>query len=154
MYYASMSSEAHSPAPDVALITELITVADGLTRHLDGALSNIKGISYTEYRILAALRDPTAEGLTKVELAGVVGFSPSGVTRSLRPMEKLGFVATRPDGRDARKSRVSLTAEGTELVDDATGVIADVVEALPGPATLSDKTRHAVGGALEALARR
>jgi len=39
-----------------------------------------------------------------VDLAAAVGLTPSAVTRALRPLEKLGCVATQKSERDARRS--------------------------------------------------
>ncbi|MEL7158569.1 MAG: MarR family winged helix-turn-helix transcriptional regulator [Actinomycetota bacterium] len=101
-----------------------------LTRRLDRSLSNIKGISFTEYQLLAALRGCPDGSATRVELADRIGRTPSGVTRALKPMERLGFVATVKDERDARRSLATLTPAGHELVADAEGVVDDTLDGL------------------------
>ena len=42
-------------------------------------------------------------------------------------MEKLGFVETIRDERDARRSLAQLTAAGRELLSDAAGVVDDTI---------------------------
>ena len=113
-----------------ALVVTLIDAADALTRRLDRSLSAIKGISFSEYQMLAALRDQPAATATRVDLAASISVTPSGVTRALKPLEKLGFVETTKDARDARKSLAKLTPAGEELVRDADGVVDDTIGSL------------------------
>jgi len=101
-----------------------------LERRLTGQLGSIRGISLAEYRILRSLADaPTAQA-SRVELAQAVGLTPSGVTRALRPMEKLGMVSTLKSKRDARLAIAALTPAGRELVNDASGVVNDAMKTI------------------------
>ena len=122
---------------DNAIVFTLLETAGRLTRRLDSSLSMIKGISFSEYQILAALRDHPNAAATRVDLSAKVGLSPSGVTRALKPMEKLGFVETTPDARDARKSLATLSPTGVELVTDADGVIRDTLSTIDGLQTMT-----------------
>ena len=118
---------SNSVGPDQHLILALHRASAKVERRLDRALSNIKGVSFSEFQLLRALgmeHDATA---TRVDLANAVGLSPSGVTRALRPLEKLGYVKTTKDARDARRSLAVLTRRGVELVLDASGVFADTI---------------------------
>lgn len=105
-----------------------LEAASKLTRRLDRALSGIKGISFSEYQMLSHLAAEPGGGVTRVDLAASVGLTPSGVTRALKPLEKLGFVETIKDERDARRALATLTDAGTELVADADGVVADLMD--------------------------
>jgi DNA-binding MarR family transcriptional regulator len=88
-----------SPEAERELILTVLKAAATVERRLDRALSGTKGISFSEYQILEAIeRD---RGATRVDLADRVGLTPSGVTRALKPLEKLGFVETVRDHRDA-----------------------------------------------------
>lgn len=130
---------------DTEIALTLLAAAAKLTRRLDSSLSMIKGISFSEYQILAALRDHPNAAATRVDLAAAVGLSPSGVTRALKPMEKLGFVETRRDARDARKSLAGLTSAGLELAADADGVVEDTITNVEGLADLSlNERKHFV----------
>ena len=71
-------------------------------RRLDHSLGAIRGISLAEYRLLHALGSAPNAQASRVDLAQAVGLTPSGVTRALRPMEKLGVVSTVKSKRDAR----------------------------------------------------
>ncbi|MBT8102576.1 MAG: MarR family transcriptional regulator [Gammaproteobacteria bacterium] len=108
-------------------------------RRLDAALGSIRGISFAEYRLLQALGDAPNAQSSRVDLARVVGLTPSGVTRALRPMEKLGIVATVKSKRDARLAIAGLTPAGRELLSDAAGVVDD---AMKSTLKRSPKTRE------------
>lgn len=113
---------------DDDFISTLLDAAASITRRLDRSLGAIKGISFSEYQMLSALDRAPSTSSTRVDLANAVGLTPSGVTRALRPLEKLGFIETVKDTRDARKSLAKLTPAGMELVSDARGVVADTVD--------------------------
>jgi DNA-binding MarR family transcriptional regulator len=99
-----------------------------LERRLDGSLGAIRGISLAEYRLLRALGDAPGSQASRVDLAQAVGLTPSGVTRALRPMEKLSIVSTVKSKRDARLAIAALTPAGRELLDDASGVVDDTMK--------------------------
>jgi len=100
-----------------------------LERRLDNSLGSIRGISLAEYRLLRALGDAPNSQASRVDLAQSVGLTPSGVTRALRPMEKLGIVSTLKSKRDARLAIAALTPAGREMLDDASGVVDDTMRA-------------------------
>jgi DNA-binding MarR family transcriptional regulator len=99
-----------------------------LERRLDSSLGAIRGISLAEYRLLRALGDAPGSQASRVDLAEAVGLTPSGVTRALRPMEKLSIVSTVKSKRDARLAIAALTPAGRELLDDASGVVDDAMK--------------------------
>jgi DNA-binding MarR family transcriptional regulator len=106
------------------------TAWNRLERRLDSSLGSIRGISLAEYRLLRALADAPSSQASRVDLAQAVGLTPSGVTRALRPMEKLGIVSTLKSKRDARLAIAALTPAGRVLVDDASGVVDDTMKML------------------------
>ncbi len=99
-----------------------------LEKRLDHSLGAIRGISLAEYRILRALGDSPNAQASRVDLAERVGLTPSGITRALRPMEKLGIVSTVRSKRDARLAIAALTTAGRELLNDASGVFDDTMK--------------------------
>ena len=113
------------------LAFELLDAAGFLERRLDRALSTIRGLSFSEYRLLRALAVQPEARAMRVELAQAVGLTPSAVTRALKPLEKLCYVETLKSDRDARRSLACLTASGRELLSDAEGIARDVLETLP-----------------------
>jgi DNA-binding MarR family transcriptional regulator len=99
-------------------------------RRLDASLGAIRGISLAEYRLLHALGSAPGAQASRVDLAQAVGLTPSGVTRALRPMEKLGMVTTLKSKRDARLAIAALTPAGRDLLDDASGVVDDCMTSI------------------------
>lgn len=107
------------------LVLEFLDVAGVVERRLDSALSYTRGVSFSEYRLLRTLALSHEGGAPRVELAAAVGLTPSAVTRALKPLEKMGYVRTVSNERDARQSLAQLTAGGKELLSDAKGVLND-----------------------------
>ena len=114
-----------------ALAFDLVNAAGYLERRLERALSAVRGISFSEYRLLRELAARPDARAMRVELAQAVGLTPSAVTRALKPMEKLGLVETLKSDRDARRSLACLTGTGREVLADAEGVARDVLLSLP-----------------------
>ena len=112
-----------------ALALAFATAWSRLERRLDSSLGAIRGISLAEYRLLKALGDAPSAQASRVDLAEAVGLTPSGITRALRPMEKLGIVTTLKSKRDARLAIAALTPAGRELLSDASGVVHDTMKA-------------------------
>ena len=113
--------------------TLLLVFADAwnrLERHMDSGLGSIRGISLAEYRLLRALADAPGAQASRIDLARAVGLTPSGITRALRPMEKLGVVSTIKSKRDARLAIAALTPAGRELVGDASGIVDDMMKSI------------------------
>lgn len=125
--------------PDLELAETLIAAAARVERRLDVALSLIRGISYREYQLLAALRARPKHTATRVVLADAMNMTPSGVTRALKPLEKLYFIRSERDTRDARRSLATLTEAGLELLADSDGVINDLFESQPLVVSGSDE---------------
>jgi DNA-binding MarR family transcriptional regulator len=134
---------------DHQLVFSLLAAASGIEKRLDRSLGAIKGITFREYQLLRALQLAHESTATRVDLARSVDLTPSVVTRALKPLEKLGYLNTSKDGRDARRSLATLTDAGRELVADASGVVADVIDGLP----LSTLTPQPIGELVSVLQR-
>lgn len=114
-----------------ATVLQFLQAAAALEARLDGALSFIKGITFREYRLLSVIAEAGSRGCSRISVAGQVGLSASAVTRALKPLEKLGFIRTVRNERDARQSLAVITEGGLELLADAQGVVRDVLGGLP-----------------------
>ena len=55
------------------------------------------------------------DGMTQSELVELLNKSPATITKTVKRMEKAGFVARKPDPRDERLSRVHLTGAGRDI---------------------------------------
>jgi len=91
-----------------------------LVRQLDGRLGGLHGLSFGDFALLLRLSEAPGGRLRRVDLAGRLGLTPSAVTRSLIPLEKIGLVKRERDQRDARVGYASLTRAGARLLDEAT----------------------------------
>ena len=118
------------PSSEQTLALSFAAAWNRLERRLDHSLGAIRGISLAEYRLLRALGDAPGSQASRVDLAQAVGLTPSGVTRALRPMEKLRIVSTVKSKRDARLAIAALTPAGREVLDDASGVVDDTMKAM------------------------
>jgi DNA-binding MarR family transcriptional regulator len=119
-----------SISKEQTLALTLAAASSQLEKRLDSSLGAIRGISLAEYRLLRALADAPSSWASRVDLAQTIGMTPSGVTRALRPLEKLGLITTAKSKRDARLALTSLTPAGHELVDDASAVVNDTMQTL------------------------
>jgi DNA-binding MarR family transcriptional regulator len=90
-----------------------------LSRRFDTTLGGLHGISFSDFQLLHQLNRAAGNRLRRVDLAERLGLTPSGVTRSLLPLEKIGLVARQADTRDARVGYAVLTASGKRLLSDA-----------------------------------
>lgn len=106
------------------MVLQILDTAGALERRMDSALSFSRGVTFSEYRLLRTLADAD-QGLTRVALAQRVSVTPSGVTRALKPLEKLGYVTTVKNDRDARQSLAALTQGGRALLSDVQVVLED-----------------------------
>lgn len=120
-----------NPENDRRFVFALLDTAARLERRLDRGVSHIAGVSFAEYQLLMALQGMREAKATRVDLAQKVGMTPSGVTRALKPLEKIGFVKTTKDARDARRSLATLTPAGVTLLSDTTGIVNDVIADMP-----------------------
>lgn len=111
-------------------VLEFLETASKLERRLDRSLS-IRGISFSEFRLLRAMAEAKPSGLARIDLATTVGLTASAVTRALKPLEKIGCVTTQRNKRDARQSLTLITQAGLELLQDAQGALDDVLRGLP-----------------------
>lgn len=63
------------------------------------------------------------DGLTQQELAARSHRDPASITRTLALLDTRGFIERRPDERDARAIRVSLTDTGARFVESVWPVV-------------------------------
>ncbi|WP_343688892.1 MarR family transcriptional regulator [Chitinophaga sp.] len=105
-------------SPSLKLILNLSKAHVILSRRLETRLSG-HGIGYTDFAILLILHEAPGQKLRRVDLAEKIGFTASGVTRMLIPLEKIGLVQREAYERDARVSYVGLTDTGRQIFEEA-----------------------------------
>ncbi|MCX6732705.1 MAG: MarR family winged helix-turn-helix transcriptional regulator [Candidatus Roizmanbacteria bacterium] len=104
-----------------------------LTRRFD---NNLGGLGFNEFMILFYLSQSKEEKMRRIDLAGKLGLTASGITRLLIPMEKIGWVKREPYTEDARVSFVSLAKGGkNKLADESMEDAENLAKDLLPPAT-------------------
>jgi DNA-binding MarR family transcriptional regulator len=87
-----------------------------LSRRLD---SKLGGLGLNEFIILHHLSEAEEEKMRRIDLAEALGFTASGITRLLLPMEKIGLIKKEVNHQDARSSFVALSAGGKRKLTEA-----------------------------------
>jgi DNA-binding MarR family transcriptional regulator len=135
-----MKSEASSR--HLNLFLELNRAHAVVSRRFDAHVGGLHGIGLNDLHLLYALDQAPGRRLRRIDLAGKLGVTPSGVTWILRPLIKRRLVASESSETDARVAFAVLTEGGHRLLADA----------LLSAQRLAKEALEAVGGAAE-LAR-
>lgn len=122
--------------------TELLVKLTNLQAKFQKALTaslSVHGISLTEYLVLRRLDEAPDKRLRRIDLAQAVGLTPSGVTRLLNPMEKIGLVSKEAGARDARVSLVTIAPAGETIYRESSVTFADTSKELLASASKEDR---------------
>lgn len=76
-------------------------------------------VGFTDFILLYMLYAMPGQKLRPSELADLIGLTPSGVTRLIPPLEKIGMVSRSADPRDARIRYISLAPGGERVLEEA-----------------------------------
>ena len=98
---------------DLALARTLVT------RDVDNTLGAHHGLGLNDLALLLELRSAPQGRMRRVELAGRLGVTTSGVARQLGPLERRGIVARESNPADARLALVVLTEAGENVIEQA-----------------------------------
>ena len=90
-----------------------------LSRRFDGRLGGFHGISFSDFNVLLQMSRASGGRLRRVDLAAHLGLTPSAVTRTLIPLEKIGLVTRQTDPHDARAGYAVLTKSGQRVLREA-----------------------------------
>ncbi len=122
---------------NVALALGLARVDAWLRKRIEPVLP---GIGYTDFIILAELDSVVGGRLRPVDLAARLQLTPSGVTRAILPLAKIGLVERSSHERDARASYVAITEAGRAKLDEAMDDVDRIVaETLGSSITRNDR---------------
>ena len=108
---------------------------------VDAQLGALHGLGLSDFAALHHLAEAPGGRLRRVDLAGRLALTPSGVTRLLGPLERRGIVTREADGHDARSTYAVLTKSGKGLAKDATAAVTAIAESILG--SLGDRDRAA-----------
>ena len=106
------------------LVLALVTARAKVSRAVDADLGAHHGVSLADFALLRELGDAPGGTMRRGDLAGRLGVTPSGVTRQLGPLERIGLVERVPHARDARLALAGLTDTGRRVLDEASATAA------------------------------
>lgn len=90
-----------------------------ITRELSAQLLREHGLTLNDYEVLLHLSYAEGEMMRRVDLAGRILLTASGITRLLEGLERSGFVSKETCASDARVSYAKLTEPGAEKLREA-----------------------------------
>jgi len=99
--------------------TGFLFVHAALTRALDDDLRANHGLAYNAFELLALLALAPGRRLRMAELAELLVFTRSGITRLIERLERQGYVERRECSDDARGVNAILTEQGFLLFEQA-----------------------------------
>jgi DNA-binding MarR family transcriptional regulator len=144
-------TDGSTPTDALDLCIRLTQAQNAVARRLDRALSAHHGLSFGDYLLLRHLGEAPGGRMRRMDLAAAVGLTPSGVTRALAPLERIGLVAREANPRDARVALTSLTGTGRDILAEVHETAARVAETVQGDAGWSGADAQALGGLLAGL---
>lgn len=101
---------------NLTFFTKLAKAQTVLSRRFDNSLA---GLSLNEFIVMLQLKAAKDGRIRPLDLAEKVGLTPSGITRLLRPMEKVGYIRRQAASHDARISYVVLGRGGADKLETA-----------------------------------
>lgn len=112
-----------------------------VTRALSAQLVADHGLTINDYEALLHLSRAEGAALRRIDLAGLLLLTASGVTRLLDGLERGGYVAKRSCDSDARVTYAVLTDAGRQKLQDAScGHVAAIREVFEHRFTPDDLT--------------
>lgn len=122
------------------LVIDLMNLQSKIQKRVGGSLS-AHGISLSDYFVLNQLYLAPSRKMRRCDLAEQVGLSPSGITRLLNPLDKIGLVNKESSPRDARVSLVALSTAGKRVYEDAKTSFGDASRTLFEPLDASQQVK-------------
>jgi DNA-binding MarR family transcriptional regulator len=116
-------------AVELGAFARLARAHSVLRRELEAEVLTPRGLSFNDFEALFHLYKAEEHRLRRVDLAGLLMLTPSGVTRLLDGLQEAGFVDSVQCPSDARVTWAVLTVEGVRTIES---VGADHTEVLRG----------------------
>jgi DNA-binding MarR family transcriptional regulator len=114
--------------------------------------SQLGGLGKTEHHVLSTLR-LVGHALSPTQLSQSAIQTTSGMTKTLRRLEKAGLIARVADPADGRRQLIRLTREGTQVIARHSSQITALWEARLNRLSAAERARlHKFSRALFALA--
>jgi DNA-binding MarR family transcriptional regulator len=97
----------------------MVEVNAQLQAQLENDLLSTHGISLGDYGVLVQLSEAEGGRLRMCDLAAALHLSPSGLTRRLDGLVRMGLVERVPSADDRRVILAALTSEGSRALEEA-----------------------------------
>ncbi|MGY6706849.1 MAG: MarR family winged helix-turn-helix transcriptional regulator [Rhizobiaceae bacterium] len=120
---------------DTCLCFAVRRAARSLSRRFDEAFRPL-GITNGQFSLMMSLNRPDNPRMS--DIADFLAMDRTTLTAALKPLEKGGLVAVRPDEKDRRNRRLSLTDEGRALLARAVPIWRATHEEVDRLVTASD----------------
>jgi DNA-binding MarR family transcriptional regulator len=93
------------------------------------------GLTHAQYTFLASLRGVAQSGSdpSQRELADHTGLDPIYISKLAKSLENAGLIKRIADRRDTRAVHLTITKEGTLIIDRAVTIVRNVMEQLTAP---------------------
>ncbi|MGH3044050.1 MAG: MarR family winged helix-turn-helix transcriptional regulator [Gaiellaceae bacterium] len=114
-----VTHRAQPTAPAVRAWTRLLRAYAATARCLSPALLDEHGLTLNDYEALKLLAEAEGRRMRRVDLAGALSLSASGVTRLLEGLEEDGLVQRATCPHDRRVAYAQLTDEGARRLQAA-----------------------------------
>ena len=114
-----MTSQVLSQQASIATWAHLLRAHASATRELSGELQAEHGLTINDYECLLLLSHAEEGAMRRVDLAGELLLTPSGVTRLLDGLQGAGFVCNDSCESDARVKYAVLTDAGRQKLEEA-----------------------------------
>jgi DNA-binding MarR family transcriptional regulator len=114
-----MTSTAASPPQLLESWVSFLRAHAAITRELSAQLQREHGLTLNDYEVLLHLKYSDGGMMRRVDLAGRILLTASGITRLLEGLERAGFVSKETCSSDARVSYAKLTDSGAEKLREA-----------------------------------
>ena len=119
----SVEPRAASQTPEVQAWAKLLRAHAALTRRFSADLQATHGLALNAYEVLLHLAHAPDRRMRRVDLAGSVLLTASGITRLLEGLERAGYVDRAADENDARF--------GDRFSSDELETLAELLDRLP-----------------------
>jgi DNA-binding MarR family transcriptional regulator len=110
---------AASQTPEVQAWARLLRAHAALTRRFSADLQATHGLGLNAYEVLLHLAHAPERRMRRVDLAGSILLTASGITRLLDGLERAGYVDRAADENDARVTYAVLTDAGYDKLREA-----------------------------------
>jgi DNA-binding MarR family transcriptional regulator len=114
-----MSQVLSEQSTCVEAFVALLRAHSGITRQLSSQLTVDHGLTLSDFEVLLRLARADDRRMRRVDLAGQILLSPSGVTRLLDGLERQGFVERASCDTDRRVVYAVLTDSGLDRLRTA-----------------------------------